>query len=365
MSGLRNFLINLVLLLWPISVFQGVVFDSNESITLKMLIYIASVVVILLSRIENKIALFLFSIVTLVPTIIYREDILDLNYAILFIIPFVMCNVRLTTFKIMKYLPYYYAAIFLFLSLYVLFLPAVIYAGRGSIHLLLSGPHSSVYAVLILFVALIYLWSRGAQRNSKNILYFFWILAIILTFGYQVRTAILGVSVSFMWYQYYEFQFNRYIRQAVFWFLMILTVLASMSLLSFESGEVNEFSSGRVMVLLERVEMIARFGLREYMVGGGFGADILITDQWWWEAKASHNDFVSLIFNGGFVLFLTVLFILTRLMKSASNMQKAMLIFLIISSMLSTGLLFRPMYFLLFSMIFMLLGVDKRPKVNL
>jgi hypothetical protein len=157
-----------------------------------------------------------------------------------------------------------------------------------------------------------------------------------------------------MTYFFTKSHFSKDLKYIFVYTIIVFVLVGTWLLNGFFSPDWNEISSGRIFAWAERITILQNYDLKVLLFGQGYGADIMKTKQWWWEAKASHNDFISIIFNSGLISLILFFMIFLSLFKKANSFQKAMLVFLFITSATNTGLLGRPIQFLIFCFIYIL-----------
>jgi O-antigen ligase len=112
----------------------------------------------------------------------------------------------------------------------------------------------------------------------------------------------------------------------------------------------TQFSSGRTSVYAERIDLISARPLATLLFGTGAGTDLVVSSAWWWDAKNSHNDFLSVLYERGLLGFLSLLAVFWSLIFiSSKTTPLALAIFS--ASIISNGLLARPLAFFIYALI--------------
>jgi len=115
-----------------------------------------------------------------------------------------------------------------------------------------------------------------------------------------------------------------------------------------EAATVENLGSGRIGTWLGRIELLSRRNVPILLFGSGPGSDRFVSEIWWWEKKDSHNDFLTIILESGFVGFLAVLLFLFLLFRRLGRDGLPLAWFLLSGSSLSNALLQRPIIATLF-----------------
>lgn len=207
-----------------------------------------------------------------------------------------------------------------------------------------SGLHTQAYVVLTVFFLLCF---RYWDRKRKTIIIILIICAIVsLGFGYNVRTSLTSLIAFFLYYLAKKLYLNNLTRHLL---VVVFIVIIFFSYVFFEnyfSIKKYDFeSSGRLSVYLERFNFISSRGFFENLFGTGAGSDLMLSDTWWWEEKGSHNDYLTIIIEQGFLfllLFVLLFYKMFIFFKDHSFIQ-AMLFSYLVSSVLSNGFTFRPL----------------------
>ena len=116
-------------------------------------------------------------------------------------------------------------------------------------------------------------------------------------------------------------------------------------------------TSGRLSMYDEKFSLIKNFTITEFLIGKGYGSDLIFTEEWWWAALGSHNDFISLFFENGLLfLFLFMITLINIYKLFQSNLGRCIFLTIIFTSIVSTGFFVRPMSMYIMVMVFIILS---------
>ncbi|RXH09183.1 hypothetical protein EAS56_26350 [Bradyrhizobium guangzhouense] len=204
-----------------------------------------------------------------------------------------------------------------------------------------DGIHSSGYSLISALIATFVLLKTRYLRSSVAL-----VLILILSFlilKYEVRTTWL-MLIFFFAARAVVFIQDRYGKALVLpVFAFFVSAGIFVAIIIFSQVDLLEFSSGRTSVYVERLTLILDRNLWQILFGSGAGSEILTSNVWWWEAKNSHNDFIDLTIVSGLVGLFATLSICATSLISADRQQLPVLAALIASSLVSNGLLNRPL----------------------
>lgn len=218
-----------------------------------------------------------------------------------------------------------------------------------------SGLHTQAYCVFASYLTL-HAYVLIVRRNEKLGWLITMVFALVLSVGYGVRTSFFCL-VTYILVINFNYGFLVGLRKPFFKFILGLLFMIVL-LLFFENINflsIDSFSSGRMSEYISRIDLISNRGLMDNCFGSGAGFDLMYSDTWWWEEKGSHNDYLTIIIEFGFVylaLFCVFLVYLFRFVGK-NFFSVAILMAYLISSLLSNGYMFRPMvsYVLFLSLI--------------
>lgn len=225
-----------------------------------------------------------------------------------------------------------------------------------------SGLHTQAYVILATYI---FLYFHLIQKKGfKWVLFSYIIIFLILFWGYNVRTTVvslLAFSLAlFLQYQRKIGQKNSF--TALFF---LFTIIAVLSVLLNSSINFDTFSSGRLsMYYLKYQELLGR-DILSILFGTGSSSDLVKSNIWWWAEKGAHNDYITILIEGGLanVLLLVVLYI--SLLRSLRNPKShAVFIAYFTSSLISNGFIARPMptYILMLAVYYLEIDYTSRRK---
>jgi len=206
-----------------------------------------------------------------------------------------------------------------------------------------SGTHTSAYVSI--FVIAIALAMREGRWWRTSLSLPMIMLAYMVILGWGVRTAMAGGAIAALY-----IAFNRASKkQRVLFFSLGMFVGLSCILLAVSSGwitaySLEEFSSGRTSVWVNRISQIATRPPVEWLLGTGVGSNVTYSDVWWWELKDSHNDFLAIIYEQGavgLILAMALMASVYRLARPSVGWNAVWLMYFS-CSLLSNGVMFRP-----------------------
>lgn len=166
--------------------------------------------------------------------------------------------------------------------------------------------------------------------------------------GYRVLTPLVMLGVLFVLHVLSERSFTTTQRLAL---LMLVVTLAAVVATDRVTVEVktqrgvtaNTISSGRLGVWTEWLTLISHRSRSQLLLGTGPGTAVLTTHEWWWAAKNAHNDFFDLVFEFGVLGLCAVLWLLLAIRRALGRRGWPVIGYFLIGSMLSNGLLGRPL----------------------
>jgi hypothetical protein len=177
-------------------------------------------------------------------------------------------------------------------------------------------------------------------------------------FGYNVRTPLLMylLYAITMVYLVPDIIFKALIlRFLIFAPLILLFIILSVDL--------NELSSGRIDMYIEKANQLFEFGFIDWLFGKGAGSDLIASDVWWWEKKGAHSDLITYLVENGIVylLFFALLFLrLTLIKKKANIIYMSILIGGLITSTISNGIFSRPIAAYLFFIVLAYIYIENK-----
>lgn len=230
-----------------------------------------------------------------------------------------------------------------------------------------DGAHSSAYLVALCALLIHQLWLNKAI--SKRMAWSFLALAGVLLIGMRVATPIFML----LNYSLLHINLTKRLRtgaKVLLWFAIFASLVAVLfwhetlqeEARGAEAASVENLGSGRVGTWLGRIDLLSQRNIPTLLFGSGPGSDKFFSEIWWWEKKDSHNDFLTVIIESGFVGLLAVLLFLFLLFHRLGRDGIPLIFLLLSSSSLSNALLQRPIIATLFWLAVALaaLRVDQR-----
>lgn len=201
--------------------------------------------------------------------------------------------------------------------------------------------HNSAYMIGSIFI---FFFIVGVQQ--RKVPRWLWlpviIVSAVLLYAYKVRTA------QVMVFGFFSILIAPYIRQrfgiapflALFFFASLLAVIY---VSSDSVRDLTTFSSGRTSVYLERLVLVGQRDLLGIFVGSGPGSDSFYSDTWWWDAKNSHNDFLTALIERGLIGLMLLVWYLFAFSRARSRETIAIVFAIGLTGALSNGLFQRPL----------------------
>lgn len=224
--------------------------------------------------------------------------------------------------------------------------------GHERLPIYFSGLHTHNYILSIAFVTIAYF-----LKDKRYYLLSFLIASFsFLLIGYNVRTPLIFYFIFSITTLYYAS--NSFKRVYAFLFVASPIFLALLYL-NYSNYNFDEFSSGRITMYKEKLNMISRFNTKEVLFGRGWGTDLISTDKWWYEKKSSHNDYLTLIVENGIIyllFFLLTIFSLLLTKKHISIFLIALILGYLTTSFFSNGIALRPLVGYMFFMTYALIS---------
>lgn len=215
-----------------------------------------------------------------------------------------------------------------------------------------SGLHTHNYVLASLFIGISYLLKERKWWMFSFMLFSF----LFLIVGYNVRTVIVFYFLFIVLMLYITSGFFRYVYAKA---LLFIPFFIGVILIYLRDFDFDRFSSGRLTMYAKKYDILQGYTFKDYLLGRGWGSDMVKTTEWWWEEKGSHNDFLTYIVENGvpFTLVFTILMLsLLFLSKRISLVLTILVLGYLTTSLLSNGFAVRPlasyMFFLVFAYIY-------------
>ncbi|MCR9182170.1 MAG: hypothetical protein NXH73_04525 [Flavobacteriaceae bacterium] len=221
---------------------------------------------------------------------------------------------------------------------------------RGSFRwpVFFSGLHTHNYVLASLFVGISYM-----LKDKKWWMFSFMLLSFLfLIVGYNVRTVVVFYFLFIAVMLYLTSGFFRYLYAKI---LLFVPFVLGVILIYLRDFDWNQFSSGRITMYVKKFDILEDYSLKDYLLGRGWGSDLVKTSEWWWEEKGSHNDFLTYLVENGIpfmLLFIILIISLLFLTKRVSIILTTLVLGYLLTSLLSNGFALRPQASYLFFMVF-------------
>lgn len=228
------------------------------------------------------------------------------------------------------------------LSIYAyVYLPNSMNRGETFWPVYFSGLHTQAYTLLSIGIFLIILNIENQKKIYAIIIY----LCIFLTIysGYNVRTACFSFLIFSIIYFIISVKNNSLKTLSIIVLLSGILYSAIFTVLQIDIRW-DTFTSGRSAMYLVKYNEIVNRSFIEFLFGSGTGTDMIYSNIWWWEAKGAHNDYLTILIEGG-LINLTLIIYLFRLIFQSFKNPYSISIFLMYmaSSTISNGYLYRPL----------------------
>jgi len=353
----NNFFILQFFLVFPLLLIPNIFFFIKEYIfeMVKIIEYILFLIFVSLNYnktlLRKYLSVILLILLNIIITFFYRSSGDFLNMSVR-IIPFISLFISLEISKkgankiIQKISFYNLSILLLFLILGLVIredisrnlynLSHIIGINRDVFFLVSDNLHNTAYLVLIFLFPFLY------QRNL--LAYSAVFIAFILVIGYGVRTVQVAFLLMLSYYLINHIKEIKIRRNITYILLLILSLFLLYCFIEIDFSVINKFSSGRIAVWNERLNILSHYNLKELFFGKGYGSDLFLSEQWIWggKLKGSHNDFLTFIFHGGLFSLALLLLILWQI----SKVDKLIVLLIIVTSILSNAFLFRPIHFM-------------------
>lgn len=224
-----------------------------------------------------------------------------------------------------------------------------------------EGLHSSGYVVALQLLVVTALWRSG--QITTRVAAPMMALALILVLGYQVRTTwvlLAAFAITSLILRMTETRSGALLALSIGSIALASGAFAMLLIISFMGwDELVEFSSGRMGTYIDRMFLLQNRSTTTLLIGSGPGSDVVYSSVWWWEAKNSHNDFLTSLIEAGIVgLVGRILFLIGMVMHSG-RWALPFVVAIAASSMISNALFGRSM---IMPVMFVALAATTRPR---
>lgn len=216
-----------------------------------------------------------------------------------------------------------------------------------------GGVHTTAYTFAIVTLFFGYLMYSRRNFICAALIYGFGVYAIF--FGWGVRTSLVFmISIILMLSTTKIDQKNRWVA------IPILMLFVIIYIFNVDYYEMNLISSGRLDMYAEKLDIINARGWLQNLIGSGAGSDLIET-SFWSNEKGSHNDFLTVFIELGMVGLILMSMIFGMLYKSLKFADlKIIFSCALIASLMSNGILVRPVPFYLMILLFIYIQNNKR-----
>jgi hypothetical protein len=210
-----------------------------------------------------------------------------------------------------------------------------------------DGIHSSAYTLTAALIGASTLWRMGRIRNLSAVLLI--VPLAVMVMANQVRTTwfmvavfVVTIGLTHIRHTIARLGIIAGVLITIVFGLLIAAIDPSM-MQGFSEEEVSEFSSGRTDAYVERAELITGRSIMNVAFGTGPGSDHFSSTTWWWEEKNSHNTIFHFIVEAGVVGSCGLLMVLCAVLISSDRFQAPVVLAVVASSLVSNGVLERPL----------------------
>ena len=204
-----------------------------------------------------------------------------------------------------------------------------------------AGIHTHSYVITSIFIGISYLIY---QKNNVVLLFIFLITSfLILQIGWGIRTAVIFYLVFILSMLFVKHAFFKYM---IFKVLFFLPIIIFLGILISDTDALNKFSSGRLDMYSDKLKLLFNSSIFDFLLGKGYGSDLITTETWWWKEKGSHSDFITFVFENGILYLLSFIGLILSLLKNKKFPNIIILSLLtgyLISSVISNGMAIRPL----------------------
>jgi len=199
--------------------------------------------------------------------------------------------------------------------------------------------HSTAYLILglilILFASRFRMWIK--------ITFFVFLLSFLVQVN--VATALIGLLTFLSFQLASSLKLGVIARISMLGLGATLVVLTRVDIFRVSSGEVGLLGSGRVAAWESGLESFAKHDFYAQLFGQGAGSSFQFWGVWWWAQKDIHSDFLRILIENGFLVFMIVVACFSigfYRAKTLSNVTSSLLASALITSLISNGVLGRP-----------------------
>lgn len=229
-----------------------------------------------------------------------------------------------------------------------LFLPPSLNRGKVWLPAYFSGLHTSAYVILggLLCAYSCYKFNKSNQNKLILLFYGTTTLSLLLT-GWGVRTGVLSLLMFAISIHLSRIKIDPLATLIISTTLSVALTITIISLELISYQEFDFFTSGRLSMYSEKIQFLSNYNVYEWLFGKGYGSDLMLSSIWWWAEKGSHNDFLTFLTENGMTFLASLAFMIFifyyKILKKPE--QKAVMVIIVLSSLVSNGYLVRPLPF--------------------
>ncbi len=209
------------------------------------------------------------------------------------------------------------------------------------------GIHASAYFMLLN----VFLLDQMRRYNlvPAAVAWPLFALGTVVALGYQSRTAWLMLAL-YAGYSVYHAARNIAAIRALFFAALGLTLVGFVAYLTHTNESLVSLGSGRIGNYIHRWEVLSSRDLAPLMFGTGIGSDWFVSPIWSWKFSNSHSDIIHTMIETGIVGLVALGLVLVGLYRSLPGPAKNFFYVLVISGLITNGLLMHvstiPYFFL-------------------
>ncbi|PJJ86564.1 hypothetical protein CLV77_1113 [Brevirhabdus pacifica] len=224
--------------------------------------------------------------------------------------------------------------------MHALLLPAEYLNGRARLAPYSANLHSSGYGLVAAMLIVAHLSERGWPGRPLRLTLMAGLAILLLGNGVRTPLVFLACYILLVWVS----GGRRPVLPSPLSVLALAHVVILVLLLLLLPGweRLDILASGRLANYAERFALLWQRGGGIFLVGTGPGSDLLRTGVWWWEEKDSHSDLLKILWEGGLVGFLAMLWFWVSLAMRHGGTMMALSGAVLLSSAISNGYLARP-----------------------
>ncbi len=179
--------------------------------------------------------------------------------------------------------------------------------GANRLPVYFSGLHTHNYILTVTFIVISYF----LRKQLFTLLGFFFISFAFLGLGYGVRT----IMVFYMFYIAAVLYLKDNVIKDIYAKIITYAPFLALGIYLFlRNFDFDRFSSGRLTMYAKKFDILQGYTIIEFLFGRGKGSDFVTTSQWWYDAKGSHNDYLTFFVENGFIFLLVFIILILSLL---------------------------------------------------